>query len=164
MLRLSMLLLASLCAANAQTTVGIINIQNALIETAEIKKAQAEMEAKFKPRQQEMEALRKELAGIQEEIQSGKLTPQAAQELQITGQRKQRDLQRMGEDLQQEVERARNDILQQASARMQEVVRKLSEQKGLDVVLDVSNTVYFKPALDITKEAVVAYDAAHPAQ
>ena len=32
----------------------------------------------------------------------------------------------------------------------------------LDVVIDVSNAVYFKPALDITKEAVAAYDKTYP--
>jgi outer membrane protein len=34
----------------------------------------------------------------------------------------------------------------------------------LDVIIDVSNTVYFKPALDITKDATAAYDKAHPAK
>jgi outer membrane protein len=45
---------------------------------------------------------------------------------------------------------------------MQTVVQKLAEERGLDVVIDVSNTVYFKPTLDLTKEATAAYDKAFP--
>jgi outer membrane protein len=164
MLRFGLLMLAAASFASAQLKVAIINSQLSVMETAEIKKAQAEMEAKFKPRQAELEKLQKELQGIQTELQNnqGKLTPQAQQNLQITGQRKQREAQRLQEDLQGEVERERNDILGRSGARMQEIVRKMAEERGLDVVIDVSNTVYFKPALDITKEATAAYDKAHP--
>jgi outer membrane protein len=41
-------------------------------------------------------------------------------------------------------------------------VNKLAEEKTLDVVLDTGVTVYFKPALDITKDATAAYDKAFP--
>jgi outer membrane protein len=162
--RIGVLLLVSIGIAAAQSKVAIINVQNAVLETAEIKKAQAELEAQFKPRQTQIENLQKELQGIQSQLQSGagKLTQQQAEDLQISGQRKQRDLQRLTEDVQGEVDRARNEVLQRTGGRMQEVVRKLADERGLDVVIDVSNTVYFKPALDITKEAIAAYDKAYP--
>jgi outer membrane protein len=80
------------------------------------------------------------------------------------GQRKQRELQRAGEDLQAEVDRERQEILGRSSERMQDIVKKLAEEKGLDIVIDVSNTIYFKPALDITKEATAAYDKSYPAK
>jgi outer membrane protein len=149
-------------AGLAQSKVAIINLQRAVLESAEIKKASAELEAKYKPRQQKVEALQSELQGIQKQIQDGKLTPQAQQELAASGTRKQRELQRMVEDLQAEVERERNDILTKSSQQMQEVVKKMAEEKGLDVVVDVNTTVYFKPALEITTEAIAAYDKAHP--
>ncbi len=148
----------------AQAKVGIINSQKSLLDTAEMKKAQAAMEATFKPRQDALEKLQREIQTIQQQLQTmaGKLTQQAEQELQFNGQRKQKDAQRMTEDLQADVELARNDILRKAGEAMQAVVTKLAEEKGLDVLIDVSNTVYFKPALDITAEATAAYDKAHP--
>jgi outer membrane protein len=166
MLRFGLVMLAAVSLASAQTKVAIINSQQSVIDTAEIKKAQAEMEAKFKPRQAQMEKLQKELQDIQNQLQTGqgKLTPQAEQNLQITGQRRQRELQRLQEDLQGDVDRERNDILSRSGSRMQEIVRKLAEERGLDVVIDVSNTVYFKPALDITKDATAAYDKAYPSK
>jgi outer membrane protein len=45
---------------------------------------------------------------------------------------------------------------------MQEIVKKMAEERGYDVVVDVSNTVYYKPGLEITKEATAAYDKAFP--
>jgi outer membrane protein len=46
---------------------------------------------------------------------------------------------------------------------MGDVVKKLAEEKGLDVVVDTPYTVYSKPALDITNDAIAAYDKAYPA-
>src|SRR5918993_878589 len=109
MVRTSLLLLAFAIGAFAQVKVAIINSQLSVIETAEIKKAQAELEAKFKPRSEQMTKLQKELADIQSQLQAGqgKLTPQAEQNLNITGQRRQRELQRLQEDLQGDVDRER---------------------------------------------------------
>jgi outer membrane protein len=47
---------------------------------------------------------------------------------------------------------------------MQEVVKKLAVDKGVDVVIDISNAVYFKDTLEITTEAIAAYDKAYPAK
>jgi len=164
MVRLALLLLAAAAMLPAQLKVAIINSQQAVIETAEIKKAQAELEAKFKPRQTEVEKLQAEIQGLQARLQvgQGKITAQEEQNLTNQGQRRQRELQRLTEDLQADVERERNDVLGRVGTRMQEVVKKIAEARTLDAVLDVSNTVYFKPVLEITKEATAAYDKAYP--
>ena len=47
---------------------------------------------------------------------------------------------------------------------MQDVVKKLATEKGLDIVIDISNAVYFKDSLEITTEAIAAYDKAYPAK
>lgn len=160
--------LVLMCAfsASAQVKVAIINLQKAVLDTAEIQKAQKELEAKYKPRQDKAEALQKELQTIQTQLQTmaGKLTPQAEQDLTVQGQRKQRELQRLTDDLQGDVDRDRQDILSRAAQRMNDVVKKLAEGKTLDVIVDVSNAVYFKPALEITAEATAEYNKAYPAK
>lgn len=149
-----------------QGKIAILNTQKALLDTGEIKKAQADLEAKFKPRTDELRKLDADLADIQNRLNAGagKLTPQVEADLTSQGQRKQREMQRKQEDLQAEVERDRQEILLKASQRMQEVVKKLSEEKGYDVVIDSSNTVHFKTTLEITADATAAYDKAHPAK
>lgn len=148
----------------AQLKVGVLDSQKAILDTDEIQKAQAQMEAHFKPRQDEIQKLQKELQEINDQLQKmqGKLTPEAERDLQVQGQRKQRDLQRATEDLQVEVDARRNDVLGRVQRQMVEVVRKIAEEKGLDVVIDATDTIYFKPALDLTAEATAAYNKAHP--
>jgi outer membrane protein len=154
--------LALATAGFAQSKVAIINLQRAVLEAAAIKKASADMEAKYKPRDEEIKKLQAEIQELEKNLQSGKLTPVAAQDAQATGQRKQRELQRKTQDLQDDVQRERDEILGKSSQQMQSVVQKLAEEKGIDVVIDISNTVYFKPALEITTESIAAYDKAYP--
>ncbi len=162
LITLAFLAFAMVGVASAQLKVGVINSQKALLDTEEIKKAQKDLEAKFKPRQDAMAKLSKDLEDIQAQLQSGKLNQVGEQELQTQGQRKQKELERLQQDLQEEADAARNDVLTQAGTRMQEVVKKVAEEKGLDLVLDSASTHFFKTTLEITDEAVAAYNKAYP--
>ncbi len=64
-------------AASAQLKVAIVNLQKAVLDCDEIKKASADMEAKYKPRQMAAQKIETELQGIQQQLQNGqgKLTP-----------------------------------------------------------------------------------------
>jgi len=150
--------------ASAQPKIAVINLQRAVLESAEIKKADADMQARYKPRSAAIEQLQKDIAGIAQQLQvnAGKFTPQAEADLTAQGQKKQRDLQRMQEDLQADVDRERSDTLQKASLKMSEIVKKLAEEKGYDLVVDTSTSVFFKPAMEITNDAIAAYDKAYP--
>jgi outer membrane protein len=157
---------AFVSSASAQLKVAVVNVQQAMLDSEELKKVSTQLEAKFKPRQDELIKLQTDLQSIQQQIQSGggKLSQQALADLQAQGTRKQRDAQRLSDDLQQDFDRDRQEVLGKASMRMQEVVKKLAEEKGLDLVVDVSQTLFFKPALDITPEALAAYNKAYPAK
>ncbi len=159
----AVLALASIGTASAQVKIAVINTQKALLDTEDIKKAQLDLEAKFKPRQDAMVKLQRELEDIQAQLNSGKLNELGTQEMQTEGQRKQRELQRMQQDLQDDVQNERTAILQRAGTRMQDVVKKLAEEKGLDIVVDSGNTVFFKASFEITADATAAYNKAYPA-
>jgi len=152
--------------APAQVKVAVVNLQRAVFESAEIKKADAQMQSTFKPRQEKIDALNKDIAALSQQLQSsgGKLTPAAEADLQAQGQRKQRDLQRLTDDLQADATAYRNDVLSKSSEKMQAVLKKLAEEKGLDLVVDTSTALYYKDAMDITKDAIAAYDKAYPAK
>ena len=47
---------------------------------------------------------------------------------------------------------------------MRDIVKKMAEDQSLDMVVDVSQTIYFKPSLNVTKTAVEGYDKAYPAK
>jgi outer membrane protein len=150
--------------ASAQLKVAVVNVQKAMLDSEDLKKESAAIEAKYKPRQDELQKLQNDLQSIQAQLQSNKITQQAAADLQLQGQRKQRDAQRISDDLQAEFDKDRQDVLGKAATKMQEVVKKLAEEKGYDVIVDVSQTIYFKPSLDITADALAAYNKAYPAK
>lgn len=149
--------------AQAQSKVAVISLQKALFDTAEIKKAQDDMNATLLPRQQQAEKLNQELVQINQKLQTdSSLTQAAAFDLQTQGKQKQTELTRINEDLQADAQSMRQNILSKASDRMAAVVKKLSEEKGLDLVVDTQIALYFKPVMDLTAEATAAYDKAYP--
>ncbi len=150
--------------ASAQVKVGVINVQKALSDTDELKKASTDMAKKYEPRQSEMDKIQKDLESIDTQLNSGKLNAQAAAELQAQGTRKQRDAQRLADDMQADQDKDRQDILSKMSTKMQDVINKLAEAKGLDMIVEASQTLYSKPTLDLTTEATAAYNKANPAK
>jgi len=152
----------ALAQTPAPVKVAIINAQKAVADTQEIQKAQTALEAKYRPRQQSIETLQRELQAIQQQAAAPNLAPAREAELQATFTQKQKQLQRLGEDLQADVNAERQDVLGHAGRQMTEIVKKIAEERGIDVVIDVTNTLYYKPTLDVTPAATAAYDKAYP--
>jgi len=149
--------------AEAQTKVAVISLQKSLFDTAEIKKAQDEMNATLGPRQAQAEKLNQEILAITQKLQNdASLTQQAQFDLNAEGKRKQTDLTLLQEDLQADAQSMRQTILSKSTDRMQAVVKKLAEEKGLDLVVDTQVALFFKPTMDLTAEATAAYDKAYP--
>ena len=155
---------------SAQTKIGTIDFRRALQNTAEFKEALKALEAEFKPRQDELQRLSQELAEIQKRLQT--VQPQQAAQLQLEGQAKQRQAQRANEDLQSDLQYEQEDILRSSARRMREVLAKLAEEKGLDVVFSAAalvdpfegRLIHLNSAIDLTDAATAAYDQAHPVQ
>jgi len=149
--------------AQAQSKVAVISLQKALFDTAEIKKAQDDMNATLAPRQQQAEKLNQEINQINQKLNTdSSLTQQAQFDLSNQGKQKQTALTRLNEDLQADAQTLRQNILSKAGDRMQAVVKKLAEEKGLDLVVDTQVALYFKPVMDLTAEATAAYDKTYP--
>ena len=148
----------------AQGKFGVINLQKALLETADMKKASGELEAKYKPKTERLAQLQKDLNEIQVKLQNPQTPANTGADLQADGTRKQREATRIQEDLQGDLEKDRNEILQRGAGRMTEVVKKLAEEKGFDLVVDVTTAIFYKPATEFTADATAAYDKAYAAK
>src|SRR5258708_23466465 len=95
MVRFPLVPVLAVCAAGivfsstaaAQTKVGVLNLQKALLDTAELKKAASELPLKYKARQDELEKLQRELQDIQTQLQSsaGKLSASGQADLEARG-------------------------------------------------------------------------------
>ncbi len=45
---------------------------------------------------------------------------------------------------------------------MTEILKKIMDEKGYDAIVDTTQLVTFKPSLEITNEAIAAFDKAYP--
>ncbi len=158
--------LAAVCALAvaapgwAQTKVGVVDFQQALLATADMQKQASGLEQKYKADQDSLQALTDELQQIQAKLQTA--TGEEAVRLQQEGAEKQRRAQRMTEDLQADIDFDRQAILNRGADRMRAVLNELRASKALDLLIDVSGTLSFDTALDLTSDATAAYDAKHP--
>lgn len=150
-----------LLPAQAQTKIAVIDFQTALLNTEDMKKESAELEARYQGRQDEIATISSELEEIQSKLQSAQGAEAAR--LQTDGQRKQRTAQRLSEDLQSDVEFDRQNILASASARMRDIIRDLRMEKQLDMIVDAGGVLAHNALIDLTAEATQAYNAKHPA-
>lgn len=157
-------LLALAQVAPAQVKIAVVNMQQAVFATAEVKKADSDLQARLKPEQDRALKLRADLDSIQQQLQANaaKMTEQQQEDLNADGTRKQRELQRLTTELQEAADGARQDILPKCTQRMIEVLKKLSEEKGYDLIVESTVTYFSKTGMDITTEATAAYDKTYP--
>jgi len=153
-------------AGSTQTKVAVINFQNAVLSTAEIQKVLKDIQAKYKPRQDALLKGQQELSDIQTQLNAsqGKLSQAGEADLQARGQRKQTQLQRLNDDLTADFEADRDEAVRRASTRMQELLKKVAEEKGLDLIVDSAAAPFVKTGIEITDQVVAAYDKAYPAK
>ncbi len=157
--------LVSTSLASAQSKIGVVNFQKAIADTAELKKAQNDLVAKFKPQSDEYEKANRDLNDLQIQLQNSQgkgLSAAAEVDLQARAQRKQREVERMKEDLDADVQKERDETVQRLGTRMTEIIKKLMDDKGLDAIFDTAALVSFKGALEVTADATAAYDKAYP--
>lgn len=153
-------------AGSTSVKVAVINFQNAVLSTAEMQKSLRDIQAKFKPRQDALQKGQQELSDIQTQLSAsqGKLSQAGEADLQARGQRKQTQLQRLNDDLTADFEADRDEAVRKASTRMQELLKKVAEEKGLELIVDSAAAPFVKTGIDITDQVVAAYDKTYPAK
>ena len=158
--------LVAVAPAVAQSKTGTIDFQRAVVETAEFKKAYAQLEATYKPKQDALAKAQQELQDLDTQMRSsqGQLSQAGAAELQAKAQRKQTQVERLQQDLQEDFEADRDRALQLTGTRMTDLLKKLADEKQLDLIIDATALRFSRNTLDITDAAIKAYDAAHPAK
>lgn len=145
--------------------IAIVDIQAALLSTAEGKQMAAEIQSQFSAKQADLESMRKTLVDIQTRIQNGErtLSDEERARLERTGQRTQAQLTRRQDEYQAEFNDARQDAVEKLGRKMGEIISHYARDNGFMMVMDsqVCN-IYCSNQLDITQEIVRLYDQAYP--
>jgi outer membrane protein len=154
-------------SAHAQSKVGVINMNAAIVSSAEGKKAMADLQKKYQPRQQELERLQQEIQSIQD-----KLTKQGGTTLSEDEQRrlnrdledKQKQLKRSTDDAQTDYGADRDEAVRRILQKMAKVIGEYAQQIGYTLIVDDAQIPVYYAAKDIeiTGDIVKRYDAANP--
>jgi len=164
------LLTLPLLAQAPTEKVGILNIQQAILATQEGKKATADLNTRFEPKQQELAGKQKSLQALQQKLQDGgnTLSTEAKAELTRTIESQQKELQFAAEQARTDFQGAENDMVNAIGNKMVKIVDDFAKKNGYAVILDVSfpwpqnPVLYASDGINITDPIVKLFDAANP--
>ncbi len=152
----------------AQTKVGIIHVQNAIISTKDGQKIAGELQARFDPRRKEIEKRQTEIQALRDQLNRGSntMSDEAKQTLIREIDQKSRSANRASEDAQADFEQDRDRVLQELGQRMMVVIDKYARDNGYALIVDVSSpqtpVLYASNTIDITNDIVALYDKNAP--
>ncbi|MCL5005825.1 MAG: OmpH family outer membrane protein [Acidobacteria bacterium] len=148
--------------------VAVINIQDAILSTAEGKKAMQDLQSKYMPRQQEIQRRQQEVQQLQEQLQKQMMTLSDSEQRRMSREleEKQKILRRMTEDAQSDFQNDRDDLMRRIGQKMIKVIDQYASQNGYSLVIDSGQVpVYYAgKGVNITPEIVNLYNSENPVQ
>lgn len=137
----------------AELKLGVMNVQQIIVECDAGKAAKARFDKKMKTLQSSFKAEEEELKGMQDEIKkkssawSETKKAEKVREFQKSG----RDLQAKTEDARMEMKNMQDKELEPILKALEKVVDKYGAENGFSAILDAKSVIYFDEKVDITK-------------
>lgn len=157
-------------AASASGKIGVINVRQAIVSTAEGKQASSQLQSQFSSQQNDLEGMQKQITELQNRLSNGArtLSDEEKARLQRQGELLARQFQRKQDDMNEAVNAAQGDIVDTIGRKMLDVLDRYARENGYVVVLDTSAqgspVVYGSSQSDVTQEIIRLYDQAYPAK
>lgn len=155
-------------AAAAGDKIAVVDIQQAIIGTAEGKQALQDLQKKYQPRETEINQRQEDVQNLQQQLQKQMTTLSADEQrrMQHDLQDKQTVLQRLEQDAQSSFQYDRDTVMRELGQKMVKVIDQYASAHGYALVIDGSQVpvYYAAKGVDITPEIVKLYDSSHPAQ
>jgi len=155
-------------AAPAGTKIGILNVRQAIVSTAEGKQASAELQSQFAPRQNELEAMNKQINDLRQQLAANQNTWNDEQKAlaQAKGQRLATQLDRKQQEMQTDVNDAQGEVVDRIGRKMMDVLDRYARENGFVAVFDSSAQsspiIYAANSIDVTQEIIKLFDQAYP--
>lgn len=159
---------AASAAAPAPVKVGTLSVRNAIVSTAEGKLASAELQSQFAPRNNELDAMRKQIEDTQTRLNNcaRACSDEEKARLQRQGELLSRSFQRRSDELQEELNAAQGDVVDRIGRKMLEVLDRYARENGYAMVIDTSGqnspVIYASNTVDVTQDIIRLYDQANP--
>lgn len=147
----------------AQVHIAVVDLQRALNETEDGRRAKARLKRLFKQRQQELDKAQGELKTLKEEFdeQADTLSDSARQERLDAIQKQFVELQSTYVEYQRELAEKEAEMTQEIIARMETILRRIGQEEGYTLILERNEGgVIFVPGnLDLTDVVIQRYNA-----
>jgi Skp family chaperone for outer membrane proteins len=164
-------LLAWPVLASAQGTgskVGVINIQEAIAKSAEGKKALAELQKKYQPREQDLQRQQQDITALQDQLQKQATTLSDEERVRLSRdlEEKQKIFKRASEDANADFQGDSQEVIRRVGQKMLRVIAEYAQQNNFALVIDGAQVpvYYVAKEIDLTDEIVKRYDAANPVE
>jgi outer membrane protein len=162
------LLLAGLThrAEAQEIKIGVVDLQRAMNETEDGRRAKRRLKTLFDKRQKELDGLQEELKKMGEQLEAQKnvLAENVLRERYALYQQKLAELQQLYMESQRELAAKEAEFTQQILERMQAILRRIGQTEGFTLIVEANEGgVVFAPThLDLTDRVIQRYNAENP--
>lgn len=151
-----------------QTKFGVVNLQAAILATAEGKEATKQLEVQFAPRYNEIQGMEKRIENDQVRLRTGQTTLSDDEQTRIQREsaQLQRKYQRAGQELQEDANDAQQEVINRIGRKVVLVLTQYSKENGFAMILDNSSQqtpiLYAAVQIDVTQDIIRLYDQTYP--
>ncbi|HVV48729.1 MAG TPA: OmpH family outer membrane protein [Polyangia bacterium] len=157
----AILLLGSSSAFAEDFKLGFVDMQRALNETDDGKKAKAALKKVFDQKQKELDEQQAALKKDVEDLDKKRtlLPPEQVREKEAELQTRMQKVQQTYLRHQQDLSAKEQEATQKIYERMNKIISKIATAENFSMIVDKSALVFAKPHLDLTNELIRRYNA-----
>ena len=152
-------------AGFAQQTIkmAVVNSNEVLQKSTEGKKVMAQLQSRDSKAQADVAKMDEDIRVLETRLNTQRLTltQESMIQMQADLERKRTERTRFTEDLVREMQNLQTTLFTRIQAELLPIIEAVGKEKNLDLIFDLerSGAIYFNPAIDITAEIILKYDA-----
>ncbi|HEX6244547.1 MAG TPA: OmpH family outer membrane protein [Polyangiales bacterium] len=149
------------------TKIAVVDLQRAITETEDGRKAKDKLKKLFEGRQKELDKKQADLKKLKDELDQQKnVLSRDALEAKVESYQKQLvDLQQIYVDYQRELAEKEGELTRSIVERMERILRRIGQSDGYTLIMDRASGVIFVPTnLDLTDLLIQRYNAGEGAE
>ena len=150
--------------AQAQSKIGVVDMESAVNNTKAGKRALAELKRKAEKYEKELKSMQDEVQKLQKELENSAmlLKPEVKLAKQRDFERKVRQLREKDRDARQDINMAQREAFKPILQKMQGIIKAIGQKGGYALITETRVVLYAPNSADITKQVIAAYDKANP--
>lgn len=154
-------------AGQAALKIAVIDVERILLESERGKAALREIDTLRQQKQQQGEAMQKEVADLQTRLNEGRLSLAQEKIAELTKELEDKVIaqRRFADDATRELTKKRDQVLDQIEQSVFPVINQVGKEGGYTLIFNKFNSglIYADEAVDITAQVIARYDQTAPA-